>query len=304
MTLPPLAQPPAEIERIVFLGTPEASVPSLRALVEAGYEVAAVITQPDRRRGRGSHLDPSPVKTAALDLGLDVRHRPDDVLDPDLNADLGVVVAFGRILGRKLLERLPMVNVHFSRLPRWRGAAPVERAILAGDTTTGVDIIQVAEGLDEGDVYASVTVDIGPDESAGDLTARLAGLGAELLVKTLSGGLPRPIPQTGDPVYAAKVEAEERLLDFSEPAELAARRVRLGRAWTRFRGRRLIVEQARVIDGEAPIGTLTVASDGRWAFGTACGLVVPERVKPEGRRAMSAPDWANGAGLEVGERLG
>ena len=130
MTPPPLAQPPAEIERIVFLGTPEASVPSLKALVEAGYQVVAVITQPDRRRGRGSRLDPSPVKTAALDLGLEVRHRPDDLLHTDLNADLGVVVAFGRIIRRELLEHLPMVNVPFSRLPRWRGAAPIHRAIM------------------------------------------------------------------------------------------------------------------------------------------------------------------------------
>jgi methionyl-tRNA formyltransferase len=303
MTPPPLARPPADIERIVFLGTPEASVPSLRALVAAGYEVVAVITQPDRRRGRGSGLDPSPVKKAALDLGLEVRHRPDDLLDPDLDADLGVVVAYGRIIRRELLERLAMVNVHFSRLPRWRGAAPVERAILAGDTTIGVDIIQVAEGLDEGDVYASVTAGVEPDESAADLTERLAELGAELLVKTLVGGLPRPTPQVGDAVYAAKVEPEERMLDFSESAEQSARRVRLGRAWTRFRGARLIIERARVIVGTAPIGTLTTSSDGRWAIGTADGLLVPERVKPEGKRAMSVQDWANGAGPEIGEPL-
>lgn len=249
-------------------------------------------------------MEPSPVKQAALELGLEVRYRPDSLLDPGLDADLGVVVAYGRIIHRQVLERLPMINVHFSRLPRWRGAAPVERAILSGDRESGVDIIQVAEGLDEGDVYASAAVDIASEESAGELTARLAELGAELLVKTLAGGLPRPTPQIGEAIYAAKIAPEERMLDFSEPAEKAARRVRLGRAWTRFRGGRLIVEQASVVDGRAPTGVLTTASDGRWAVGTADGLLVLELVKPEGRRAMSVVDWANGAGLEVGERLG
>ncbi len=140
--------------RLVFLGTPEAAVTPLQALVEAGFEVALVVSRADRRRGRGGGLVPSPVKQAALDLGLPVTERVEDVLAEGIDADLGVVVAFGRLIRPHVLDRLPMVNVHFSLLPRWRGAAPVERAILAGDTETGVCVMQLEEGLDTGPIHA------------------------------------------------------------------------------------------------------------------------------------------------------
>ena len=152
----------------------------LRTLVEAGHEVALVVSQPDRRRGRGGQTSPSPVKQAALDLGLAVTDAVDDALG--VGADLGVVVAFGRLIKPHVLAALPMVNLHFSLLPRWRGAAPVERAILAGDERTGVDLMVVEEGLDTGGVYDRVEVAIGPDETADELRARLATLGADLLV--------------------------------------------------------------------------------------------------------------------------
>ena len=176
--------------RLAYLGTPEMSVPPLRALDAAGFEIVLVVTNPDRRRGRGSATTPSPVKAAALELGLPVTHDVDDVVD--CGADLGVVVAFGRIIRPHVLAALPMVNLHFSLLPRWRGAAPVERAILAGDPTTGVDLMVVEEGLDTGAVHARVELDIGRDESADALRHRLVSTGSELLVETLAAGLGTP----------------------------------------------------------------------------------------------------------------
>ena len=159
-----MIDPPAEVRRLVFLGTPAASVPFLEALAAAGFDVALVITQPDKRRGRRAAPTPSPVKAAAQSLGIPVSTEVDDALDAD--ADLGVVVAFGQIIKPHVLDRLAMVNVHFSLLPRWRGAAPVERAILAGDQTTGVCLMEVAEGLDTGRVYRRVEVPIAPDATA------------------------------------------------------------------------------------------------------------------------------------------
>jgi methionyl-tRNA formyltransferase len=196
----PIAPAPAHPRRLVFLGTPAFAAEPLRALVDAGHEVALVVSQPDKRRGRGGKLVPSPVKQAALDLGLPVADRVDDTLDA--GADLGVVAAFGRLIKPHVLERLPMVNLHFSLLPRWRGAAPVERAILAGDERTGVDLMVVEEGLDTGGIYDRAEVDIGPDETADELRARLAALGSSLLLRNLADGLGTPRPQEGEPTYA------------------------------------------------------------------------------------------------------
>ncbi|HEY7939271.1 MAG TPA: methionyl-tRNA formyltransferase, partial [Acidimicrobiales bacterium] len=199
------ADPARVPERLVFLGTPEASVPPLRALVAAGFDVALVVTRPDKRRGRRGDLSPSPVKAAAVELGLPVSHDVDDVLGT--GADLGVVVAFGRIIKPHVLAALSMVNLHFSLLPRWRGAAPVERAILAGDATTGVCVMALEEGLDTGPVYARAELDIGPDEHLSSLRDRLVTRGSELLVAVLAGGvegLPEPVAQEGEPIYAHK----------------------------------------------------------------------------------------------------
>ena len=291
-----LAQPPAEIERIVFLGTPEESVVALRALAGAGFDIASVITQPDRRRGRGSKLDPSPIKRAAIDLDLPVAHDLDGVLD--LGADLGVVVAYGRIIPASVLERLAMVNIHFSLLPRWRGAAPVERAILAGDRTTGVCLMAVAEGLAEGGVYARVEVDIEHEEPVADLRARLAELGAELLVERLRSGLGPAEPQSGEVTYAAKLDRDEFRLDFERPAIELHRIIRLGRAWATFRDRRLGILAARLHPGSGPAGAI----DGPMVT-TPDGILELLSVRPEGRRAQSADDWLNGARPEPGERL-
>jgi methionyl-tRNA formyltransferase len=192
-----LAEAPAHPRRIVFLGTPETAVPPLRALVEAGFEVPLVVSRADTRRGRGSGTQPSPVKAAAEELGIPVTDAVDDVLD--VGADLGVVVAYGRIIKPHVLARLPMINLHFSLLPRWRGAAPVERAILAGDERTGVDLMVVEEGLDTGGVYDRAELGIGPDETADELRARLVAAGVPLLVGNLQRGLGAPTPQTGEP---------------------------------------------------------------------------------------------------------
>src|SRR3954468_7957436 len=202
--------------RLAYLGTPAASVPPLRALAGAGHDIRIVVTQPDKRRGRGGSLMPSPVAAAAVELGLRVSNKVDDVLDAGV--ELGVVVAFGRLIKPHVLERVPMVNVHFSRLPRWRGAAPVERAILAGDTETGVCLMGLEEGLDTGPVYECVTVPIGPEEIFDQLLARLVSAGTDLVVRRLAGGfdsLGQPVPQEGEPTHAAKIEPEELRIDWS-----------------------------------------------------------------------------------------
>jgi methionyl-tRNA formyltransferase len=221
--------------RLAFLGTPEVAVEPLEALVGAGHEVAVAVTRPDRRRGRGAATAPSPVKAAATRLGIPVAHDLDAVLDA--RPELGVVVAYGRIIPERVLAEVPMVNLHFSLLPRWRGAAPVERAILAGDRVTGVCVMAVEAGLDTGPVYARRAVPIEDGDDLASLRARLVAVGTHLLVDTLDGPLPEPVPQEGEPTYAAKVDPEELRLEWSRPAVELARVVRLGRAWATWRGR-------------------------------------------------------------------
>lgn len=291
-----LAVPPSDIRRIAFLGTPDVSAVALRALADAGFEIPLVISRADKRRGRGSTLIPSPVKAAALELGLPVTADLDDLTSVDV--DLGVVVAFGRIIPVSLLRQLAMVNIHFSLLPRWRGAAPVERAILAGDTTTGVCLMEVAAGLDEGGVYDRETVEIGENETAAELRDRLAVVGAELLVAALQSGLGPAEPQTGEATYAAKIDKSEAKLDFTNSALQLHRTVRVGRAWARFRGKRLGIEATTVRAGSGQPGLLDGA-----AVQTPDGVLQLEAVKPEGKRAMSVQDWLNGVQPEPGERL-
>ena len=175
---------------LVFLGTPEVAAGTLRALVGAGHDVRLVVTRPDTRRGRGSGHSPSPVKQAAEALGLAVSHRPGDVMGS--GAELGVVVAYGRLIRPEVLAVVPMLNVHFSLLPRWRGAAPVERAILAGDAETGACLMALEEGLDTGPVYDRAVTPIGEDETADDLRRRLGEIGNQLLLARLSAGLGEP----------------------------------------------------------------------------------------------------------------
>jgi methionyl-tRNA formyltransferase len=292
-----LAPVPAHPRRLVFLGTPAAAVPPLRALVAEGFDVATVVTRADKRRGRRTDAEPSPVKAAAVGLGLPVAHQVDAVLAA--GADLGVVVAYGALIKPPVLARLPMVNVHFSLLPRWRGAAPVERAILAGDTDTGVCVMQVEEGLDTGGVFARRTVAIGPRDTATELRDRLVREGTDLLVATLTEGLGRPAPQVGDPTYAAKVTPEDVRLDWRRAAVELDRRVRVGGAWTVFRGRRLKVLEARPAPGTVAAGVL----DGD-RVGTGDGVLELVTVQPEGKGPMSMSAWRNGARPVPDEQLG
>ncbi|MEM8747032.1 MAG: methionyl-tRNA formyltransferase [Actinomycetota bacterium] len=273
--------------KLVYLGTPEMAVPPLRALVDAGHEIVRVITRIDKRRGRGGSTSPSPVKAAAVDLGLPVGHDPDEVLDAvAAGAELGVVVAYGRIIKPHLLEAVPMVNLHFSLLPRWRGAAPVERAILAGDAETGVAVMGVEEGLDTGPIHAEERVPIDHDTTADDLRIELVDVGTRLLVDTLSQPVDEWIrhgrPQEGEPVYAAKIEKSELELDLDAAGEIQHRLVRLGGAWTTFRGRRLKVHEADLVDGR----------------------LVPTVVQPEGKPRMDADAWRNGARPTADEPFG
>ena len=285
------AAPP---RRLVFLGTPQIAVPPLRALIEAGFEIALVVTRVDKRRGRGSDLMPSPVKAVALELGLPVSHAVDDVIATD--ADLGVVVAFGQLIKPHVLAAVPMVNLHFSLLPRWRGAAPVERALLAGDPETGVCLMQLEEGLDTGPVYNRVVVPIGSTATADDLRHELVDVGTALLVNELSAGLGRPTPQEGEPTYAAKVRAEELKIDWTRPPVEVDRLVRLGGGWTTLHDKRL-----KIIG--AALGDPTAAPTNELRDGCVGGLRLT-RVQPEGRSVMPFDAFARGAHLAPVEQLG
>lgn len=287
--------------RLAYLGSPEVAIGPLRALVEAGHDVAVVVTQPDRRRGRGVALVPTPVKTAAQELGLAVSDRVEDVVAA--GAELGVVVAFGRIIRPDVLRAVPMVNLHFSLLPRWRGAAPVERSILAGDRVTGVGIMEVDEGLDTGALYSSEEVPIGPDQTAEELRAELGAKGTRLLVALLASGLPEPRPQVGIPTYAKKLEPADHCLDWSFPAVQLHRVVRLGSAWTTFRGRRLRV-LASVVGEPNPALSLGEIEPATMAVGTGEGTLLLVTVQPEGRGPQPAQAWRNGARPVPGECLG
>ncbi len=274
--------------RLVFLGTPDMAVPPLRVLVDAGHDVVLVVTRPDKRRGRGGELSPSPVKAAAAELGLRVSHSVDDVVPAvmDDGAELGVVVAFGQIIKPHVLDAIPMVNLHFSLLPRWRGAAPVERALLAGDATTGVCVMALEEGLDTGGVYARAVVPIGAEATAADLRSHLVEVGTALLVDTLARPLGEwidsPEPQVGEVTYAAKFSADDFEIDWAEPIVDAHRLIRVGGAWTMFRGKRLKIHGAHLIDGR----------------------LVPTVVQPEGKAAMPFEAWRNGARPGVDELFG
>ena len=276
-------------------------MPPLVALVEAGHDVRLVVTGPDRRRGRGSERTPSPVKAEAVRLGLRVAHDLDAAVGA--GAALGVVVAYGRIVPGRVLERLPMVNLHFSLLPRWRGAAPVERAILAGDEVTGVCVMALERELDTGALYACEEVPIEPGEHLGALRRRLVATGTRLLLGLLSVPLPEPEPQRGEPTYADKLDPSELRLTWARPASELERVVRLDRAWTTWRGRRLLVLDAAAVgdpaDPPAPPGTLV----GDVVAAGAGGLRL-RRVQPEGRPAMGASEWLRGARPLPGERLG
>lgn len=297
----PLARPPAgRPRRLAFLGTPPVAADILRGLGAAGFDVGLVVSRADTRRGRGGATSPSPVKAAALEMGIPVTHRPADVVGAGV--DLGVVVAYGALIRRPVLEEVAMVNVHFSLLPRWRGAAPVERAILAGDDRTGVCLMALEEGLDTGPVYRTEEVPIGPGDTAEGLRRRLGEVGGAMLTDELGRGLGTPVPQEGEATYASKLSPDELRLDWERPAAELDRVVRAGRAWTTFRGKRLLVLAARPdTDRSGPLEPGRV-EDG--VAGTAEGGLVLVTVQPEGRAPLPAADWARGARPGPSDRLG
>ena len=277
---------------LAFLGTPEAAVPTLDALIRAGHDVNLVITREDKRRARGGALSASPVKRRALELDLRVSHDLDDVLDGFV--ERAVVVAYGRLVPAATLARVPMLNVHFSLLPRWRGAAPVERAILAGDVETGVNVMTMEEGLDTGPVHLERRVRVG-EFDAPALRHELALLGADALVEVLASPelLQSPRPQVGEATYAKKITRADRVLSPGESAEVFRRRCRIGGAELHLDGRRLFVEQSVLSDAVLDPGAAGFA-EGALDLGCAPGAVRLVEVRPEGGKTMRAADWWRG----------
>ncbi len=258
--------------RLAYLGSPEIAVAPLRALVGAGHEVVVVVTQPDRRRGRGAELSPTPVKSAAVELGIDVIHDPSALVDRATGIDLGVVVAFGQLIKAPVLAAVPMVNLHFSLLPRWRGAAPVERALLAGDSETGVCLMGVVAELDAGPVYRTRRVPIASSATVDDLRDELCAIGIELLLEALENGLGVPVEQRGEVTYAAKITPQDQRIDWTGDSEYIHRQIRAGGAWTTFEGRRVKILSADIIDGSVNV----------------------RRIQPEGRGVMDYDSWRRG----------
>ena len=280
----------------------------LQALCRAGHEVALVVTRPPKRRGRRQEPTPSPVEDAAEDLGLKVAYDVEDACAVESN--LGVVVAYGEHIPDDVLEPRRTVNLHFSQLPRWRGAAPVERAILAGDTETGVCLTDVASEIDAGAVYRRASTGIGPEETADELRTRLCELGIGLLLDALTAGFGDPVPQEGEMTWADKIEPAELRIDWSVPAEHVLRLVRVGGAWTVYRSRRIKILEARAAAGSGHPGhpgavSLEPRPDGGAALMVAAGAGGVElvTVQSEGRAAAPARDWANGARIAVGGRF-
>jgi len=296
------------VTRAVFYGTPAEAVPVLAALLDVA-EVALVVTQPDRARGRSHRPQPSPVKLAAEDWGLPISQPERASADPDViravAPDVAVVAAYGQLLRPALLE-VPdrgFVNVHYSLLPRWRGASPVVRAILAGDETTGVSIMQIDEGLDTGPVFAAEETAIGPAETGGALTTRLAALGAGLLAATLPGivdGSLQAQPQDdARATAAAKVRTTEAFVDPARHSTVAVLRAvrafdpRPG-AWGIVDGDRIKIRSAGPTDLTATESGVASAIGEQVVLGTRDGAVALLHVQPAGRGAMTAADWMRG----------
>tara|TARA_B100000131_G_scaffold19150_1_gene18927 strand:- start:814 stop:1701 length:888 start_codon:yes stop_codon:yes gene_type:complete len=286
------------INRVAYIGTPAIAVDPLLKLVEEGYDIPLVVTGPDKRRGRGSSTSPSDVKREAERLGLNVSSNIDDLVSIDV--DLAIVVAFGQLIPKHILDHVQMINIHFSLLPRWRGAAPLERAILAGDTKTGVCIMELEETLDTGGIYRCVEIPIGPNQTLEELRAKSVSEGVDLLLQSLEEGLGSPTPQLGEPSYAHKISSSELEIDWGLSSEEILRLVRLGRAWTTVSGSRLRVHSAK-------IGSLTNLEIGQrkgLSVGSCDGTVELIEVQPEGRKKMLAEDWMNGLSEKTNGFLG
>ncbi|MBP0483706.1 methionyl-tRNA formyltransferase [Sagittula salina] len=301
--------------RLIFMGTPEFSVPVLEALVEAGHEIAAVYCQPPRPAGRGKKARPTPVHARAQEMGLEVRHpvslksSHEQAAFAALGADAAVVVAYGLILPQAILDapRHGCLNIHASLLPRWRGAAPIHRAIMAGDDMTGVCIMQMDAGLDTGPVLLRQATPIAPGETTGDLHGRLSQIGAAAIVQALDR-LPSltAVPQTEVGVtYAAKIDKAEAAIDWTRPAAEIVRQINglspVPGAWTHVEGERVKLLAAALAEGQGAPGE--VLDD---AFTLACGegALQVRRAQRAGKAAQDAVTFLRGQPLAAGTRLG
>ncbi|WP_432395412.1 methionyl-tRNA formyltransferase [Pseudarthrobacter sp. L19] len=295
--------------KVLFAGTPAVAVPSLDALVAAGFDVVAVLTRPDAPLGRKRVLTPSPVAARAAELGIEIIHAAK--VDADVTAriaaaapDVAAIVAYGGLIPRAALG-VPAhgwINLHFSLLPAWRGAAPVQRALIAGDDVTGAVTFRLEEGLDTGPVYGTLTESVGPDDTAGELLERLSHSGAVLLAQTLSAvdaGKAAAVPQQGDVTLAPKLTLEDGRLDWQLPALAISRRSRgvtpEPGAWTTLDGQRIKLEPVRLRPQAAALPPGHLALDGKAVLvGTGSHPVELTRVQPAGKKMMAAADWARG----------
>jgi methionyl-tRNA formyltransferase len=305
--------------RVVFAGTPETAVPSLDALIGSRHEVVAVVTRPDAPSGRGKRLTPSPVALRAAELGIETlkprRPREEDFVArlAGIAPDCCPVVAYGALLPQQVLDIPPYgwVNLHFSLLPAWRGAAPVQHAILAGEEVTGATTFRIVLELDAGPTYAMIKEPIRPDDTAGELLARLADSGARLLARTLDGiedGTLQPQPQpAAEMSYAAKITVADAEIDWSRPAPVLDRLIRACNpapgAWTTFHGQRFKINSARLTDLGLPAGALEVGKHSVLA-GTGDRALELIEVQPQGKRPMAAADWARGVDFGDDAMLG
>ena len=297
------------VSHIVYLGTPEIAVAPLRALVAAGCNVELVITRPDTRRGRGKQTSACPVKQAALELGLRVSDSLEDLVvmaaqNPNL---LGVVIAYGAIIPMDILSVVPMINVHFSLLPRWRGAAPVERAILAGDAKTGVCIMRIVEGLDQGEIYSRSEVSISATDTLESLRKKLVDSSLPLLLSAVKNGVGHGVNQTGEVSYAKKISADELRIDWSTSAVQIDRLIRVGGAYTNIAGKRIKIVSAKIspnISANQTPGAVSVISKHECEVATSDGVISLTEVQPEGKSVMTVEVWLNGARIETGAVFG
>ena len=304
--------------RLIFLGTPNFAVPTLERAVEAGHQVLTVITQPDRPRGRGQHPAPPPVKEAALRLGLPI-FQPERVRRPEavehlraLAPEAMVVVGYGQIIPQTIIDLAPLgiINVHASLLPKYRGAGPIQWAIINGETRTGVTTMRIDAGLDTGDMLLKEETEIGPDETAIELGQRLATMGADLLVKTLDGlarGTIRPEPQnSAEATHAPMLKKEDGAIDWIQPAASIHNRVRGLQPWpgasTVFRGQSLHVWRSHRRTEEGHPGCFVTLKPP--VVGCGEGSLELVEVQMEGRKRMPAADFVNGQRLTENDKLG
>mgnify|MGYP000010407729 CR=1 FL=1 len=300
--------------RIIFMGTPDFAVPALEALVAAGHDVVAAYTQPPRPGGRrGKELTPTPVHRKAEELGIAVRHpaslkgAEEQAALAALQADIAVVAAYGLILPQAVLDapKHGCLNLHGSILPRWRGAAPIQRAILAGDAETGVDIMRMEAGLDTGPVLLEGRTPIA-GKTAGELTTELAQIGARLIVQVLAdlGAYPEVPQQDAAATYAKKIDKAETRIDFTQDAAQVERKVRAFApapgAWFEFQGERCKVLAADLTDGAGAPGTVL---DSQMTIACSHGAIRPTLVQRAGRPAMPTADLLRGWAIEAGARL-